>query len=517
MRNQIRGSLLLLALLSPVFAGAQAQYTLGAYCRMLEQMQTRYSGNATARESLAADHTRYCADLDWNSNADTHFSGTVNPYLSNNPDNVAGAGEIRAFVERSETASSIIEKYRAARESATQLMTECHARSARSFEAPRAEAADVMALLTGEANATRVNSGCGRIGGFESGAEMAQSNARRQCEDLQAQCRSMVNAVDESFRELRGTGTTTPEMNVARSVAYNACNVMVDSALNQGLNISRTRADLDRACNDARRRLAEAPATPTPEAPKTAEKPATTGQGGDFWSTAAQMLPQALSILNAANEPATDLATGETLPTTVAQQPALYSSDPGSLSPGAVKGDGLDNGSLSRSATDPIMMGEEEPLTAPGRRSVSGSMPQQASGVTGTPSASGLANAAGADARRRAGNARGSRFDTDVYAGALAGAGPSRTGFAAGGYPEAGKLRGRARPAAARGMSVAEVNARFQEGLRKFLPTAAGRRPTALTPTGPDGITGPHSNLFWKVSKRYQVIPFPLAVPAPSK
>lgn len=526
MRTSLRASLLLLLSMAPAFpAAAATEYTLGAYCQMLLQMQTRYSGNATARESLAADHRTYCADLDWTSNAHARYEGPVNPYISSNPDNVKGSVEIQQLVDNTAAQRTILEKYRAARESASQLMTECHARSARAFEAPKSDAADVLALLSGTPVESRINAGCNRIGGFEAGAEVAQQNARSQCQRLQEQCRSMVNSVDEYYRELRGTASFTEEMQVARSVAHNACNVMVDSALAQGLDVPRLRADLEGACADARRRLAaqppQAPApTPTPGAPPANEPNG--GQNENFWTQAARVLPQALSLLNAAtSEPAMDLATGEPLPAGVSA-PAYAAANEGAMAVGAVKGDDL-TGGVDRSFNDPLLMGDglEDPLAAPGRRSTTSTMPQQASGAGGTPGAlSGGAGAgAGADARRRGPPAK-SRFATDVYAGAL-GAGGARAGrVGAGGYPEAPGARGvrGTRGDGAPAIGVAEMNSRFQAGLRRFLPRAGGaRQPTAAQATGPDGITGPHSNLFWKISSRYQLVPLTLSPPASSK
>lgn len=479
------------------FAEGESEYTLGAYCEMLSDYQSRYQGNVTAQQSLKADHVQYCTSLDWNGNANRMFTGHVNPYILEAPP-ARGSYEIASLVDNTVSQATLLEKYRAVRENASRMMSECHARAARAFESPRTERQDLLALLTGELSESGVNSACQRIPGFVSAAESANAGAARECENLQQQCQGMVESVDEFFREGRGTVSMTNEMQVARSVAHNACAVMVETALANKVDVIQERRSLNDACVSARRQLNEQ---------NVAKNPPATGGGAsatdNLWTQAAQALPQVLSLLN--SEPATDLATGEPLPQ--GALPAISVQDEGSLPVGAVKGELAAPTKLD--AGDGLPLGEGlEDLPITGRRSVTGRMAQQASGVAGTPRADGSSLSVGAKSLRgRAGG--GSRWNTDVLGGNFGDAGAGRgLGRGGDGYPEAaaqGRLRGKA-AVANDPTSVAAMNARLQAGLKRlgrFLPK--GQRGAASV--GRDGITGPHTNLFWKVSRRYQVVP----------
>lgn len=518
MRNSIRGSQLLpkfclwaIASLAPAVSVAESQYSLGAYCQMLEQMQSRYSGNQSARQSLASDHSRYCAELNWSGNANDKFAGEINPYISQAPDNLKTMNDIDGLADQTAAQRTLLEKYRSAREHASQMMTECHARAARAFDPVKNESQILFGLLNGTATDVRVNNGCNGIANYATSADSATLSAKTQCETIQESCRNMVNAVDESQRETRGQAVINEEMRVARSVAYNACNVMVDSAIQQGPNVAQTKRDLDLACTSARRRLADA-SEPRSSTPPVAKETPKTEKGTDFWSQAAGMLPQALSLLNTASETGPVDFGAQPSGEIVQNQIAFGGETASSMPVGAVKGEAAPAG-VDRSG-ELIMDGDLMPgQPTSENKGTSRMSPNASAGNAGGAPHAGSGGVNAAVAGRKAGGLPRSRLDTEIYAG-LYGSGSSRgSAFGGGGHRGSESLRGMGRQRANEGrgpkpvISVSEMNARFQAGMRKFLPTAIGRQPTVANTTGPDGITGPHSNLFLKVSRRYQIVP----------
>lgn len=468
-------------LVSSVGHAQSTRYTLGSYCELVLNL-SHMNHEPVAAKSLNDDWEKNCTKLDWEKNANSEYNGPINPLINSNPAKLRTNADMNENIETAQSIADVEGRFDTVRAVVNQMLSECRARAARAMAPSQGDMDSILAGLASESAGAKVESLCSRIPGYQTRGNQGQQEAAQTCQQFNGQCSSLLSDAEERLREMRGTVKETATMTQARGVIANSCQIMGSVGNEMQELVTGNTAKLNQSCSAARARV---PNTVAKEDPKKDE----TKTSENNLSNPSLQDSSGLMGLNSQSQ----LGMGNSSEMPVFNGGVDAS---GATQMGALKGDG-DRSSAGLNTSALILnadsLGEQ---ATPYERKKHG-QPNMNSANSGQGPQASSARASQAD--RKAGRTARGNFGTNVYSGIQAsmGASGSRRGD---GFPyEAQVGHSGSRMHSGHSQSHGTVD------LRKFLPNAGDRRPSAAT--GPDGITGPHTNLFAKVHFRYKIVP----------
>jgi hypothetical protein len=461
-------------------------------CTRLQAGLKNYNEGTDGYESLSAEHARNCTPQgnfdDDTAYWKTKYPGEVeNHYLNARPSRIATTDEVGEKV-REALAKSQADQYGMfddCKAVCASSEVNCRGTIANANSVGDGDYARVSGLFNG--NEASVNQGCNSISNYQATAESQMNLARTSCGTYKKQCDQVCeNARTKSASSAYAANSTWMLMNENAGQAFSQG---IITAMNNGQSqISSKVQSLNEQCTSAKQQLAEARIDRDKARRDAAEQRQTQNQLGN----ALQSLGSQLAGQDNSQMPY-DPGFGQQPYAPPVDNPTQYTA-PGVM--GAVKGEAdfkssgrYDDAGLLDAGLGGLPARERKPHGQPQQ--------QGGGGSAGVGAGGGGGQANGANAKARAGR---SRLDADVYKGSMSGGGPATGGRGGDGYPDEGQ-RGEGRGRAA-GSAVAAGNVRMVD-LQKFLPQRLAVRRGVANTTGPDGITGPHTDLFKKVRSRY--------------
>lgn len=471
-------------------AVAANDMTLNQYCPILERTMTNYDEGSQAFQDLQSDVNAHCKRVD----GDAGFSKKLSELNITQNRWIDHRRTVQTSGEAAEKAQDAI---RDAGNDRNALYHECKMVCAESESNCRGALANarsqadqdfrrIQGLTAG--NEASVNQACNSIPTYQSSANDYANTASTACNGYQRTCKDVCARADAAATSSSGNENW---MTINRQAGENSANsipVHVQSV--RDLFSSNVNA-LQTSCNNARNALQQQKAE-NKQAKDDQKKQDSTNQA---LGNALQSLG---SALGQQTPPPAMPPMGMDMNQGSYQQPEVYGSPSSSSLGTAVKNtDGFN--SKVDSSGNPLMLGDPPVDMSNYQKSRLSRMPQQSGGGGGGVGSGGGGGAGKQQAARRGGGR--SRFDPDVLKGAQGGNG-SAGARGGNGYPDemeggaGGNGRGR-RGTLADGSNPNTVS------LQKFLPGRIQVRRDVANTVGPDGITGPHTDLFKKVRVRY--------------
>lgn len=487
----------LLAEAAPSGGDMTGNMTLGTYCKVLETTRTQYVNNKEVAANLLADYKRNCSTLNWPENANSRYDGEINPYIGTDPDVVRTPEQINSLIENADNGMDVASRFGGARNAATNLVSECMAQSGKAMASSEGVYRRTMALMTGDQFAQ----GCQQIPSYEQAANASLQTSQNLCGSYQRNCKELMDAADEVYRRVQATLPMTDLMTTDRAVGYNSCNVIGERVSELQRKVAQAKADLTNSCANARAQAQQAKNNTAVAEESTARD----RNRQDLYRQAAKVLPVLSQLLSAPENAAlpVDLGNGQYQPSQL--PPSQTTGNSGYEAVG--KGIGAQDSAPSPAGGDSLILGEDPAFenSTYQKTQMGQSLPGPGGGGAGSPAVgNGRAGNSGEAGSGKKNAGRGQGFATGVYNGHYGIGGMAARG--SGGYAEAPPARrllgGQGRDPRLRTRSVPSLGV----DLRRFLPQWHGTR-RAASMTGPDGITGPHSNLFQKVRIRYEWVP----------
>lgn len=484
-------SLGLLASLASVQSAQAAEYNYSRYCDTLRYSAKNYSPDSEGYKSLMNENQQLCTEPASNTAYWTQdYEGPVNPFLKRAPEVAAtdlSVGEIEK--QAKQNVGNAEAAFANCHDVASKAAVSCDSSLASAQKTYMSDYNRIASLANG--NSASVNQACGSISSFENTARSNLSSSVDSCQQLRSNCRLACENADSAYREMRGQVQLSDTAKRFRNDGMTSCGNIERQVSTAQNEVAAKATDLNNACQDGKKRLQaekEDNQKKNEEEKKQAKADAQRNN----------QLGQALASLgNAfANQAPSNIPYGA-VDSSSYSMPTNYSGSGSGLG-------NISNGNSSGSTAvttpggDMLMDGLTDGPDKGYQKSRMGQNPQRGGGGGGGVSAGGGGGGAAAAAKRRGGSGRSSKLDTDIFRGQQSGATNGSQARSGGGYPEA-KIGSGGRVAGNNGrLSPQMVN------LQRFLPTWAGRRDLASSQaSGPDGITGPHSDNFKKVRAHY--------------
>lgn len=478
------------ALFAAPFAIA-AEMTLNRYCPILERTMKNYDEDSEAFQELQRDVNAHCKRAD----GDVGYSKTLAELGISQNRWIDRTRQVQTTGEAAESAEDAIrdagtdrnDLYHQCKMVCAQSESNCRGALANARDQADQDYRRINGLTGG--NEASVNQACNSIPSFQSSSNELANRADQACQEYLRPCRDVCARADAAA-PVAGRSDNWVQINrQAGEASASSIPGHVRSA--RDLFTSNVQA-LQNSCNNARAALQQK-AADNKQAKEDQKKQDSTNQA---LGNALQSLG---SALGSQTPPPAIPPIGMDLNQGSYQMPETYGSPSASSMGSAVKNTDGFNSKVNTSG-DPLMLGDTPADMSNYQRSKLGRMAQQAGGGGAGLGGGGGGGGAGKQNARRGGGR--SRFDPDVLKGAQGGNGSAGT-RGGNGYPDemnggTGAGRGRGGP----GGLAAGANPNMVS-LQKFLPGRMQIRRDVANTVGPDGITGPHTDLFKKVRTRY--------------
>lgn len=491
-----------LLILVTVLSGSSAFAVEMRYNEVCSLLKARQNGLATDSDDyrlLQEDLVTHCSitnEADWFK----PFEGKVNPVLQKAPETLRTASQTQAEAERMiDEDQSAIRASDNCKHFCAEVTASCRSSIAVAESRYQSDYNRIAGLFNG--NQASISQACNSVGSFESTANNAISSAVNGCSNQKQQCANICEKSKSLASQTAGPSATggapLPPRNASATTwieeNHRAGDIFIAN-IQQYVHEAQQKAQanaqaLSQQCQQARNKQTEQTET------KQAEKKKDESSGGPSLQQIGQGL-QALGQMLGQDQ------TVPALPFQPINNPMpIMPNFQETSSPSQMYGVPRDKGapgSVNSNNQGVNLGGYDEPI-APRDRSQTGLAGGQGGGGGGAGVSSGGGSAPNAANKARGGGGR-ARLDSEVYKGFQGGAAGSPSGFRGGdGYPTVQMGPPGSVP---RGGNLPTVNAKGVT-LQKFLPSTWSVRRQVANTTGPDGITGPHTNLFNKIRVRY--------------
>lgn len=478
----------LIGVLSCPFSAAWGR-TYAEACDALKVALKYHDPQGSNYESISNYQAAKCNTVNWQpGTATSEFPEDINYFLSLTPDKVDEPGRAKENAQAElAQAQDIAQRFDACKRQSVKAQTDCQASISQFGQVYSNDYSTLSGRLASASNQSSVENACSAISGFEGRVTSAVNQGLQACESYKSQCPSFCEPIIQEYNRMNGPfdETTKGWIDTNIRVAGDACNRIGDVMTNAQTSAQNTVNNLRNQCQAARRSLNE-------------EKQAKSQDSDNN-----QMLRQAGQALQALGQAMQQPQTTPMYPypqTPIAPELATgYSTSQGELNPGVSKGANYKGGTPTPNDAG-LLMNDESGAAGPYEKSRKSAMTAPASAGGAGPQAS-TRGAPDAQKNRRAAGGRAA-IDSDILKGYYGGAGGPGGFRVGGGYPGAPV----AGPGTAGGRPLPKVGAPGGAvDLSRFAPKWIVRRDVA-TATGPDGITGPHTDLFKKVRNRYEAV-----------